>query len=95
MNNIPNGNHAATRLVAFDARTERVLELRRQILEGTYTIDHRAVAAAMLREHLAIDAAFEPSAPAVPASSPAVADFSRFLVAPTTPEAPEVSVATA
>lgn len=95
MTNTPNSNHAATRLVAFDARTERVMELRRQILEGTYTVDHRAIAAAMLRQHVTIDAAFEPSAPAVPASSPAIRDFSRFLVAPTAPEEPEVSVATA
>ena len=95
MTNTPNSNHAATRLVAFDARTERVMELRRQILEGTYTVDHRAIAAAMLRQHVTIDAAFEPSAPAVPASSPAIRDFSRFLVAPNTPEAPVVSVLTA
>ena len=95
MTNTPNSNQAATRLVAFNARTERVMELRRQILEGTYTVDHRAIAAAMLRQHVTIDAAFEPSAPAVPASSPAIRDFSRFLVAPNTPEAPEVSVLTA
>ncbi len=37
-------------LVAFDARTRRVLELRNQVREGTYRPDPQAIAEAMLRE---------------------------------------------
>ncbi len=36
--------------VPFDERTRRVLELRRQIREGTYRPDPRAIAEALLRE---------------------------------------------
>lgn len=36
--------------VALDPRTRRVLELRRQVAEGTYVLDAEAVAAAMLAE---------------------------------------------
>ncbi len=34
----------------FDERTRRVLELRRQIREGTYRPDPKAIAEALLRE---------------------------------------------
>ena len=45
LDNTHNSTPAATGLVAFDARTQRVLELRRQIANGTYNIDHALVAA--------------------------------------------------
>ena len=83
MNNTPNSNQPATDPVAFDARTQRVLELRRQIAEGTYTIDHHAIAAAILGEHLAIDAALAPASPANSGPASPIRDFSRFVVMPT------------
>ena len=59
-----------------------MLELRRQIAEGTYTIDHRAVAEALLRDHFALDAALTPQAPTKSAAVPTIGDFSRFVIAP-------------
>ena len=74
-------NHAATEPLAFDLRTQRVLELRRQIADGTYVIDHALVAAAILREHFAVESAFAPASPtARVATVPSVRDFSRFVV---------------
>ena len=37
-------------IVAFDERTRRVMELRKQVREGTYRPDPDAIAAALLRE---------------------------------------------
>ena len=59
-----------------------MLELRRQIAEGTYTIDHRAVAEALLRDHFALDAALTPQAPTKSAAVPTIGDFSRFVIMP-------------
>ena len=92
LDNTHKSTPAATGLVAFDARTQRVLELRRQIANGTYNIDHALVAAAILREQIAI----EPSlASAVAASAPVIRDFSRFVVAGTPPEAQQAGALTA
>lgn len=88
VNNTPNSNQPATEPVAFDARTQRVLELRRQIIEGTYEIDHHAIAAAILGEHLAIDAALAPASPANSGPASPIRDFSRFVVIPTPAPAP-------
>ncbi|MEP7214994.1 MAG: flagellar biosynthesis anti-sigma factor FlgM [Anaerolineaceae bacterium] len=82
MNNTPNSHPAATHPLAFDARTRRVLELRRQIAEGRYAIDHRAVAEALLREQFALDAALGPAAPTPSVTAPTISDFSRFVIAP-------------
>ncbi len=81
MNKTLNRHPAATDPVAFDARIQRVLELRRQIADGTYSIDHAAVAVALLRDHLALEGALAPVAPAAPRTVPTIADFSRFVVA--------------
>jgi hypothetical protein len=45
----PSSNPEAA-VVAFDERTRRVLELRKQVREGTYRPDPSAVAEALLRE---------------------------------------------
>ena len=95
MDNTANSNPSTAIPAAFDARTERVLALRAQIADGTYAIDHRAVAEAILREHGATDAALEPSSPATALAEPALRDFSRFVVVPTPPEVRKVAALTA
>ena len=40
---------------AEQAREERIAELRRQYLEGTYEVDARELSAALIRQHLAKD----------------------------------------
>lgn len=65
-----------TRLVGFDERTRRVLELRELVRRGEYRIDPAEVAAAILDEWRA--AAGESELP-----SPAADDRSRFIVPPT------------
>ncbi len=95
LNNNPNSHAADTSLLAFDARTQRVLELRRQISEGTYVVDDEAVAAAMLREHLAIEGALSPLAPNFTVLNPTLRDFSRFLLAPAPRESEEAHSVTA
>ena len=92
LDNTHNSTPAATGLVAFDARTQRVLELRRQIANGTYNIDHALVAAAILSEQIAIETAL---APTVATSAPAIRDFSRFVVAGTPREAEKAGALTA
>ncbi len=81
LDNTPKRNVLATEPIAFDGRTRRVLELRRQIAEGTYRVDHRGVAAAILRERFAIEAVFAPTASTTAAGDP-TRDFSRFLITP-------------
>lgn len=81
MNKTLNRHPAATAPVAFDARIHRVLELRRQIADGTYPIDHAAVAVALFSDHLALEGALAPVAPAAADTVPTIADFSRFVVA--------------
>ena len=82
MDNNTNRPAAVTGPLAFDARTQRVLELRRQISEGSYAVDDRAVAAAMLREHFAIEPSLVASSPTVVNIVPLLRDFSRFLLTP-------------
>lgn len=81
MNKTLNCHPAAPDPVAFDVRIQRVLELRRQLADGTYQIDPAAVAVALLREHMALEGALAPLALASPATVPTIGDFSRFVVA--------------
>ena len=82
LNNSPNSHPAATDPAAFDARTQRVLELRRQIADGSYHIDHAAIVTALLREHSALAAALATAALGESAAVPTIGDFSRFVIAP-------------
>ena len=82
MNKTTNSHPGATNPIAFDARTQRVLELRRQIADGKYPIDDRAVAEALMREQFALDALLTPAAPTTPAAVPTIGDFSRFVIMP-------------
>jgi len=71
----------------FDERTRRVLELRRQIREGTYRPDPETIALAIMREWGLSGDLLDAVAPG-PAGSPdggfkAVAG--RFVVSPTAP----------
>ncbi|MEP6870580.1 MAG: flagellar biosynthesis anti-sigma factor FlgM [Anaerolineaceae bacterium] len=82
MNKTPNNHPAATEPFAFDARTRRVLQLRRQIADGTYPIDDRAVAKALMREQVALDASLTSGAPTTAEAVPTIGDFSRFVIMP-------------
>ena len=63
--------------MAINERTQRVLELRRQIRAGTYRTDPQAIAAAMMAHWLV-------AADAVPAAADNPLEFAgRFLVEPT------------
>lgn len=73
--------------VPFDGRTRRVMDLRRQIHEGTYQPDPRAIAEAILREWTMdgdlLDEATLQSQPSAGDLSPAA---ERFVVRPGTPD---------
>lgn len=71
----------ATEPTPFDDRTRRVMELRRQIREGTYRPDPEAVARALLREWALADGIGDPSAPA-PLGGDFRAAAERFVVRP-------------
>jgi len=68
--------------VAFDERTRRVLELRRQIADGTYHVDAEQVAKAMLREWAEVaESLAEPASRPEERSESALADArARFIV---------------
>ena len=79
----------------FDERTRRVLELRKQVREGTYRPDPEAIARALLCEWaLAGDPLDEP---ALASSADLRALAERFVVAPGGPDedtpAPEARIA--
>ncbi len=66
--------------IALDARTRRVLELRRAIIQGTYKIDAEAVATALLRDWAAnANAASDDQADVPPAT---MESMLRFVVRP-------------
>jgi hypothetical protein len=71
--------------VAFDERTRRALELRRQIRAGVYRPDPEAVARAILAEWSALSTAREQAAPipTVETAAELHAAAARFVVAPT------------
>ncbi|MBE0608473.1 MAG: flagellar biosynthesis anti-sigma factor FlgM [Dehalococcoidia bacterium] len=74
----------ATEPAPFDDRTRRVMELRRQIREGTYRPDPEAIARALLREWALSGDLF--AEPAVPEPADAARGFraaaERFVVRP-------------
>lgn len=73
--------------VPFDERTRRVMELRRQIREGTYRPEPEAIALAIMREWGLSGDLLDEVAPAPAASTDegfkAVA--ARFVIPPTAP----------
>jgi hypothetical protein len=80
--------------VAFDDRTRRVMELRKQIREGTYRSDPRKIAEAILDEWIAFGdvAVRDEELPTVESSADRKAVGKRFVVAPGAPEANESRV---
>lgn len=80
--------------VAFDDRTRRVMELRKQVREGTYRPDPREIAAAILGEWIAIGDVVvrDEELPTVESSADRKAVGKRFVVAPGAPEANESRV---
>ena len=74
-------------LVAFDERTRRVMELRRQVREGTYHPDPAAVATALMREWGFMDDLLEEVAEPMPAIETAderrAAAIDRFVIGKT------------
>ena len=77
--------HQPAEPIAFDARTRRVLELRRQIREGTYRPDARAIARAILSHWFAVGLELEEEAdrPSVGSSKERREAGARFVVART------------
>jgi len=69
--------------LAFDERTRRVLDLRKQIRAGTYSPDAKAVAEAMLSDWMAIGERMEAAdiLPHVESPSDRRAAGERFVVA--------------
>jgi hypothetical protein len=82
----PASNHAEP--IALDARTRRVLELKRQIREGTYRPDSKAIARAILSHWFAVGLELEneQSRPVVDTPQERREAAARFLVAKTEPE---------
>ena len=80
-------SHPTTEPVAFDERTRRVLELRKQVREGTYRPDPEEVAGAMLREWAANvrDSVPEASTTAAATSADRRALSERFVVPKSAP----------
>lgn len=68
--------------IAFDARTRRVMELKRQIHDGTYRTDARAIARAILSHWFALGLELEREAtqPSVESAHERRQAGSRFLV---------------
>lgn len=76
----------ATEPTPFDARTRRVMELRKQIREGTYRPDPEAIARALLREWAMGDERIDaPEAPPTPGDDFRAA-AGRFVVRPGAPD---------
>lgn len=75
-----NGNHGEP--VAFDERTRRVLELRKQVREGTYRPDAEAIARAIVDHWMAMDSPLEEEAglPAVETAAERREAAGRFIV---------------
>ena len=75
--------------IALDERTRRVLELKKQIREGTYRPDPREVARAILAEWFEIGLQLEREAetPEVETAAGRRQAAARFIVEPGKPEA--------
>ena len=67
--------------IAFDERTRRVMELRKQVQAGTYRPDAHEIARAILEEW-AVSDALRPEPPAIPVETPSErqAAAARFVV---------------
>ena len=82
--------------VAFDDRTRRVMELRRQIREGTYRPAAEEVAAALLRDWSALsDVTHEFALPPIDANPDTSSFAGRFVVAGTSADLVSPAVMTA
>jgi len=71
--------------VPFDERTRRVMELRRQIREGTYRPDPEAIALAIMQEWGLSGDLLDEVAPVTSADEGFKAVAGRFVVPPTAP----------
>lgn len=80
-------NHETSEPVPFDERTRRVMELRKQVREGTYRPDAGEVARAMLGEWIASGefTAEEVPHPPVESADDRRLVATRFVVAPSKP----------
>lgn len=88
---LPPHRNSEMSVVAFDDRTRRVMELRKQIQEGTYRPDARAVAEAIMREwDLAGDMFEEVAPPVSTAAERRAAAMDRFVIASQGRESHEV-----
>ena len=80
-------------IVAFDERTRRVMELRKQVREGTYRPDPEAIAAALMREWGLVGELLDEVAGPMPAVETAndrrEAAANRFLVGKSAVESDE------
>ena len=81
--------------IAFDARTRRVLELRKQVREGSYRPDPQQIAVAILNEWLATPelSANDEAAPSIDSAEGRRTIGARFVVARSEPEE-EATIAT-
>ncbi len=79
--------------VAFDDRTRRVMELKKQIREGTYQIDNEAIAKAILREWSSVGdiVVRDEATPVVDTAAERKAIGARFVVAQDAPETESTS----
>ncbi len=68
--------------IAFDERTRRVMELRKQVQAGTYRPDAHEIAKAILEEWSVNGDALRPEPPAIPVETPSErqAAAARFVV---------------
>lgn len=90
----PNSNNREP--LAFDERTRRVMELRKQVREGAYRPAAEAVAIALLREWSALSAVTRELAAAPIDADPDPASFAdRFVVAAAAQESSSPAMMTA
>jgi hypothetical protein len=82
--------------VAFDERTRRVMELRRQVREGRYCPDPETIARAILREWTDLgDELTKDEPPAAAAAGDRESAAAHFVVARTAPQGAEPGALTA
>ena len=79
--------------VAFDDRIRRVMELKKQIREGTYRIDDEAIAKAILGEWISVGdiVIHDDVTPVVETAAERKAVGARFVVAKDSPETESTS----
>lgn len=90
----PTGNHREP--LAFDERTRRVMELRKQVNEGTYHPADEDIAIAMLRDWSGLAAVTRETAPEPVDTNPDASAFAgRFVVSGAAQEQPSSAMMTA